>query len=61
LRDVDLLARHLGRNILEQRRAQIALAGVRQHAQHFRALLGARTDLQGAGERGAASDAGEDA
>jgi hypothetical protein len=48
-------------DVLEQRRAQIALAGVGQHAQDV-APGGARLgDLQRAGERRAAGDAGENA
>ena len=46
-------SRHVGRDVGEQRRAEIALAGVGQHAEDGRALRRLGGDLQRAGEGGA--------
>ena len=59
--DRDLLVGHVGRDVLEQRRREIALAGVGQHAQDRRARGRAVADRKRARERRAAGDAGEDA
>ena len=61
LGDADFLFRHLGRDVGEERRAEIALAGVGQHAEHLRPRRRLRADRERAGERRAAGDAGEDA
>ena len=56
-----LLLGHVGRDVGEQRRAEIALAGIGQHAEDVRALRRLGGDLQRAGERRARRDADEDA
>ena len=52
---------HVGADIAEQRRRQIALAGVGQHGENGRAGRGALGDFERAGEGRAGGDADEDA
>src|SRR5262249_5765459 len=58
---VQFVLAHVHADVIEQRRRQIALAGVRQHAQHGVSRLRTLADLKGPGECRASRDADEDA
>ena len=60
-RDRKFLLGHVDRNVGEQRRAEIALAGIGKHAENVGAFWGLRRDLQRAGEGSARSYANENA
>src|SRR5512145_1516571 len=60
-RDRQLLLVHVRRDVGEERRAEVALAGVRQHAEDVRALLRLGGDLERPGEGSARGDTDEDA
>ena len=60
-RDGQLLLGHVGRDVGEERRAEVTLPRVRQHAEDVRPPLRLGGDLERAGERAAGGDADEDA
>ena len=60
LGDLDLLGGHALCNFIKERGAQVAFAGVRQHAQHRAPLRCRLADLQRPRQGGAPRDTGED-
>ena len=60
MRDLDFLGIHIGLDMAEERGAEIALAGIRQHAEHRRALGCFLAGLKRRSKRAAAADTDED-